>query len=117
LAGHSVLIFCHTKAKCEAVAEQIAKEFFDIGSMANTTCPEFGKKIRDQLDSNKIREVLTQLEQCPGGLEEVLKKTVSFGVAFHHAGKQRVTRPCQEFQRMTIIYFHFRSDLRRTRHY
>lgn len=45
------------------------------------------QQLRDQLNSNKIREVLTQLENCPGGLEAVLKKTVSFGVAFHHAGK------------------------------
>ena len=31
LAGHSVLVFCPTKAWCEKLAETIAKEFFNIG--------------------------------------------------------------------------------------
>lgn len=31
-------------------------------------------------------EVLEQLKYCPVGLDDILRKTVSFGVAFHHAG-------------------------------
>lgn len=31
-------------------------------------------------------EVLEQLRYCPVGLDDILRKTVSFGVAFHHAG-------------------------------
>lgn len=31
-------------------------------------------------------ELLEQLKYCPVGLDEILRKTVSFGVAFHHAG-------------------------------
>lgn len=31
-------------------------------------------------------ETLEQLKRCPIGLDGVLKNTVSFGVAFHHAG-------------------------------
>ncbi|XP_035703456.1 DNA polymerase theta isoform X2 [Folsomia candida] len=88
LNGHSVLIFCPTKAKCEHVAEQIAREFYKIGNMSESNplhLLQIRQQLRDQLNSNKIREVLTQLENCPGGLEAVLKKTVSFGVAFHHA--------------------------------
>lgn len=42
--------------------------------------------LRERLDSTAIRETLEQLKRCPIGLDKVLKSTVSFGVAFHHAG-------------------------------
>lgn len=45
-----------------------------------------GKILREQLDSNAIEETLSQLQRSPAGLDGVLKSTVSFGVAFHHAG-------------------------------
>lgn len=38
------------------------------------------------MNSEAITEALQQLERCPVGLDAILKKTVSFGVAFHHAG-------------------------------
>lgn len=31
-------------------------------------------------------ELLEQLKYCPVGLDQILRKTVSFGVSFHHAG-------------------------------
>lgn len=42
--------------------------------------------LQRQLDSNNIRDLLEQLKRCPAGLDQSLKKSVSFGVAFHHAG-------------------------------
>jgi DNA polymerase theta len=48
---------------------------------------ELGQQLREQLDSNAIAEALEQLQRCPVGLDKVLKCTVAFGVAFHHAGK------------------------------
>lgn len=47
---------------------------------------QLGKILRDQLDSELISETLEQLKRSPTGLDNVLKNTVSFGIAFHHAG-------------------------------
>ncbi|XP_076663773.1 DNA polymerase theta isoform X2 [Andrena cerasifolii] len=80
--GHSVLIFCPTKNWCEKLAEQIAAAFFKLGREDTT----LGKTLRQQLDSTLIAETLEQLKRSPIGLDSVLKNTVSFGTAFHHAG-------------------------------
>ncbi|XP_076234404.1 DNA polymerase theta [Calliopsis andreniformis] len=80
--GHSVLIFCPTKNWCEKLAEQIAFAFFKLGR-ENT---RLGETLRQQLDSTLISETLEQLKRSPTGLDNVLKNTVSFGIAFHHAG-------------------------------
>ncbi|CAH0552774.1 unnamed protein product [Brassicogethes aeneus] len=78
----SVLIFCPTKNWCENLSQQISVAFFKIGN-SNTV---LGSMLRSQLKTNLIMELMEQLRYCPAGLDEVLKKTVSFGVAFHHAG-------------------------------
>ncbi|KAJ8948378.1 hypothetical protein NQ314_008417 [Rhamnusium bicolor] len=78
----SVLIFCPTKNWCENLSQQIATAFFKIGSSKST----WGELLRSQLNTNLIMELLGQLKYCPVGLDDVLRKTVSFGVAFHHAG-------------------------------
>ncbi|KAK0079774.1 hypothetical protein PV326_008551 [Microctonus aethiopoides] len=80
--GHSVLIFCPTKNWCENLAQQISKAFFQLGH-ENTT---FGQTLRNQLNTEAIMETLEQLKRTPVGLDKVLRSTVSFGVAFHHAG-------------------------------
>ncbi|XP_046737079.1 DNA polymerase theta [Diprion similis] len=80
--GHSTLIFCPTKNWCEKLAHQVAAMFFKLGSEKTT----LGKILKNQLDSNAIEETLSQLKRCPAGLDDILKSTVSFGVAFHHAG-------------------------------
>ncbi|CAG9863608.1 unnamed protein product [Phyllotreta striolata] len=77
----SVLIFCPTKTWCESLALQIAKGFMNLGSSGS-----WSELLRSQLDRNLIVELLEQLKNCPVGLDEVLLKTASFGVAFHHAG-------------------------------
>uniref|UniRef100_A0A6P7GLT1 DNA polymerase theta n=1 Tax=Diabrotica virgifera virgifera TaxID=50390 RepID=A0A6P7GLT1_DIAVI len=78
----SVLIFCPTKNWCENLAQQIATGFYKIGSSKST----WGDLLRTQLDTSLIMELLEQLKYCPVGLDVILQKTVSFGVAFHHAG-------------------------------
>ncbi|XP_043595515.1 DNA polymerase theta isoform X2 [Bombus pyrosoma] len=80
--GHSVLIFCSTKNWCEKLAEQIAAAFCKLGR-ENT---KLGKTLRQQLDTALISETLEQLKRSPTGLDNILKNTVSFGTAFHHAG-------------------------------
>ncbi|CAG9823805.1 unnamed protein product [Phaedon cochleariae] len=78
----SILIFCPTKNWCENLAQQISAAFHKIGSCDS----RWGKLLRSQLNTSSIRELLEQLKYCPVGLDDVLRKTVSFAVAFHHAG-------------------------------
>ncbi|XP_047984391.1 DNA polymerase theta [Leguminivora glycinivorella] len=80
--GCSVLIFCMTKNRCENLAQNIASSFFKLGCSGN----EIGVILRHQLKTENIAEVLEQLKNCPVGLDQVLKNTISFGVAYHHAG-------------------------------
>ncbi|GJQ84592.1 putative DNA-directed DNA polymerase [Trypoxylus dichotomus] len=79
----SVLIFCPTKNWCESLAHQIAVAIFKLGTNTTST---YSKCLHDQLNPENISEVLEQLKRCPVGLDKVLNKTISFGVAFHHAG-------------------------------
>ncbi|XP_072765090.1 DNA polymerase theta isoform X2 [Anoplolepis gracilipes] len=81
-AGNSVLIFCPTKKWCEKLAEQIAAAFFKLGCK-NTM---LGEMLRKEINNVLIQETLEQLKRSPSGLDTILKNTVSFGIAFHHAG-------------------------------
>lgn len=47
---------------------------------------KIGIELRNQLKGESLGDVLEQLRRCPVGLETDLSKTISFGVAFHHAG-------------------------------
>lgn len=80
--GCSILIFCMTKNWCESLAQSIAASFYKIGCEDS----EAGHILRNQLKTDNIQEVLEQLKNSPVGLDQVLKKTISFGVAYHHAG-------------------------------
>ncbi|KAK3917923.1 DNA polymerase theta [Frankliniella fusca] len=85
--GHSVLIFCPTKAWCESLAQTVACEFRTVGLSRNLNAPEsLPYKLREQLNADKIAECLEQLKNCPVGLDSLLGRVVSFGVAYHHAG-------------------------------
>ena len=44
------------------------------------------KEIQTQLKGDKLKEVLEQLKRCPAGLDPALSRSISFGVAYHHAG-------------------------------
>lgn len=80
--GHSVLIFCPTKNWCEKLAHQVAITFCKLGREDTP----IGRTLREQLSMESIMETLEQLKRGPAGLDSVLKNTVSFGTAFHHAG-------------------------------
>lgn len=78
----SVIIFCPTKNWCENLAQQIAAAFLKLG----TSKSALGESLRLQLNRHAIIELIEQLKRCPVGLDTILQKTVSYGVAFHHAG-------------------------------
>lgn len=80
--GCSVLIFCMTKNRCESLAQSLATSFYNIGCQQSDN----STVLRNQLNPETIAEVLEQLKNCPVGLDQILKKTISFGVAYHHAG-------------------------------
>jgi DNA polymerase theta len=42
--------------------------------------------LQDQLNGQRLKEVLEQLKRCPAGLDPALGRSISFGVAYHHAG-------------------------------
>lgn len=42
--------------------------------------------LKKEIDSTLIQETLEQLKRSPSGLDNILKNTISFGTAFHHAG-------------------------------
>ncbi|XP_046392889.1 DNA polymerase theta [Ischnura elegans] len=87
--GFSVLIFCPTKNWCEKLAETVAKDFFFIGT-SSLPVAEDGRKLVEkfiqQLNKSPLSEVIDKLKRSPAGLDPILAKTVSLGVAFHHAG-------------------------------
>lgn len=94
LEGHSVLVFCPTKNWCEKLAESIAKQFFDTGSLAvkesNISSATGGGFVKASelltFDYMALKEVIEQLKRTQVGLDSVLSRTVPHGVAFHHAG-------------------------------
>ena len=77
LGGHSVLIFCPTKAWCENLASTLAdtRVGFCIGESNSGV-----------LDHHGLVGVCEQLRRTQVGLDHVLEKTLPGGVAFHHAG-------------------------------
>ncbi|XP_025201896.1 DNA polymerase theta isoform X2 [Melanaphis sacchari] len=83
LQGYSILIFCFTKKWCESLALEIASEIKRLGGVNKS---KVGIDLRNQLNGENLGDVLEQLRRCPVGLETDLSKTISFGVAFHHAG-------------------------------
>lgn len=79
LEGHSVLIFCPTKAWCENLASTVAEA---QGRLAQS-CPAENEHV---IDSPALVGVCEQLRRTQVGLDQVLEKTIPNGVAFHHAG-------------------------------
>ncbi|XP_063716412.1 DNA polymerase theta-like [Symsagittifera roscoffensis] len=90
--GHSVLIFCPTKVRCEKLTITIGKGFHFILEQPVQTIEESKKEQRE-----RFRAVLTsgreqyehftkQLRNCPVGLDKLISDTLYYGVAYHHAG-------------------------------
>ncbi|XP_076250621.1 DNA polymerase theta isoform X2 [Rhynchophorus ferrugineus] len=78
----SVLIFCPSKNWCESLAQQLSLALYRISNQNN----KYGDILRKEISGSPILEVLEQLKYCPVGLDQILYKVISFGVAFHHAG-------------------------------
>ncbi|XP_042325106.1 helicase POLQ-like isoform X2 [Sceloporus undulatus] len=69
---YSCLVFCPTKKNCENVAEMICK---------------YLSKDHKKLKEKEKRDLMKDLTNiCNGRLCPVLKRTVPFGIAYHHSG-------------------------------
>ena len=89
--GHSILIFCPTKAWCEKLSLSLAKALslqVLLTEEEETTDLPVGNssKIGLHLDKTGLAGVCEQLHRTQVGLDSVLAKTLPMGVAFHHAG-------------------------------
>ncbi|XP_071956971.1 DNA polymerase theta-like [Antedon mediterranea] len=87
--GHSVLIFCPTKNWCEKLAESIAREIYrfkgvlPVAEKDDTNNPD---NTPINLNFGALKDVTEQLKRTPVGIDAMLKKTVPYAVAYHHAG-------------------------------
>ncbi|KAM3864859.1 DNA polymerase theta [Diretmus argenteus] len=81
--GHSVLLFCPSKNWCEKLADSIAREFYNL---RHTEGQGEAEPKAVCLDQEGLVDVTAQLRRTPAGLDPILKRTVPWGVAFHHAG-------------------------------
>ncbi|XP_077381163.1 DNA polymerase theta isoform X2 [Festucalex cinctus] len=81
--GHSVLLFCPSKNWCEKLADSIAREFYNL---KHTEREGDSEPQPVCLDQEGLVGVIAQLSRTPAGLDPILKRTVPWGVAFHHAG-------------------------------
>ncbi|KAK3585671.1 hypothetical protein CHS0354_020237 [Potamilus streckersoni] len=91
--NHSILIFCPTKNWCEKLAETIAREFYNMmknpvppGSNQDTGFVKASNLLVLPIDRGSLLDVVEQLKRSPVGLDPVLRKTIPYGVAYHHAG-------------------------------
>ncbi|TSQ12710.1 DNA polymerase theta [Bagarius yarrelli] len=82
-AGHAALLFCPSKNWCEKLADSIAREFYNLHHQEKQS--ESGVH-SVSLNHEGLHDVVAQLQRTPAGLDEILKRTVPWGVAFHHAG-------------------------------
>ena len=78
--GNGVLIFCPTKSWCEKLAESIAKHFYTLGSAKTKEVSSLS------FDYDALKEVFEQLRSCQVGIDNMLARTLRYGVAYHHAG-------------------------------
>ena len=73
---HSCLVFCDTKKRCENVAEMLCKMIYNQAQLAEKVLG-VKKQERKVLQGNLLVEGSGYM--CP-----VLRKTIQFGVAYHH---------------------------------
>ncbi|XP_072036827.1 DNA polymerase theta-like isoform X3 [Amphiura filiformis] len=89
--GCSVLVFCPTKNWCEKLSENMAREIARMNGVlpAKQTGFVSASKVVDPvvtLNRQGLMDTIEQLKRTPSGLDSVLKKTLPYGVAYHHAG-------------------------------
>lgn len=80
--GASVIVFCPSKDWCESLALHIAESIYKLGKSQTAV----GGKIRTEIKMSSVENVKSHLKQSQAGLDAILEKTISYGVAFHHAG-------------------------------
>ena len=73
---HSCLVFCDTKKRCENVAEMLCKMMYNQPAVSERVLA-FRTAERKVLQENLLVEGSGFM--CP-----ILRKTVQFGVAYHH---------------------------------
>ncbi|KAL4608972.1 DNA polymerase theta-like, partial [Arapaima gigas] len=83
--GHSVLLFCPSKNWCEKLADSVAREFYNLQHRAMQKA-QGPSSLPLSLNQDGLLDVLSQLKRSPAGLDQVLQRTLLWGVAFHHAG-------------------------------
>ncbi|XP_071480044.1 DNA polymerase theta-like [Diadema antillarum] len=88
--GNGVLIFCPTKNWCEKLCETVAREIYRLhqGQLptGSTGFTKASQMLPVRLDQRALRDVWEQLRRTPVSINPVLRKTVPYGVAYHHAG-------------------------------
>ncbi|KAF4098560.1 DNA polymerase theta [Onychostoma macrolepis] len=81
--GHSALLFCPSKNWCEKLADSIGREFYNLHHKEMQS----GSGVQSiSLNQEGLQDVVAQLKRTPASLDQVLQRTVPWGVAFHHAG-------------------------------
>ena len=75
---HSVLVFCDSKKRCENVAEMIST----VISMREETCIKMLSHRREEKQT--LLETLKM--EGSGFVCPTLRKTIPFGIAYHHSG-------------------------------
>lgn len=80
--GSAVIVFCPSKDWCETLSLHVAGLIYRLGKLKSP----LGEKIRSQINMRNIQDLKTHLKNSPAGLDSVLEKAISYGVAFHHAG-------------------------------
>ncbi|XP_016332814.1 DNA polymerase theta-like [Sinocyclocheilus anshuiensis] len=81
--GYSALLFCPSKNWCEKLADSIGREFYNLHHKEMQS----GSGVQSiSLNQEGLQDVVAQLKRTPAGLDQVLQRTVPWGVAFHHAG-------------------------------
>lgn len=80
--GSAVIVFCPTKDWCETLSLHVAGLIYRVGKIKSP----LGEKLRSQIIMQNIQDLKAHLKNSPAGLDSVLEKTISYGVAFHHAG-------------------------------
>ncbi|XP_029849124.3 DNA polymerase theta [Ixodes scapularis] len=91
LEGHAVLLFCPTRAWCEALALALARGArlllarLHSGSLEATHL-EAAVGLKEMLEGLQLAELGQQLAATPAGLDPALGRCLRCAVAFHHAG-------------------------------
>lgn len=80
--GSAVIVFCPSKDWCENLALHVAEMIYKLCKIDNL----FGKNLRTKINMQQIEDLKTHLKNSAVGVDSILKKTISYGVAFHHAG-------------------------------